>query len=78
MLEGPLLGLPEGLAIVEGLPAAIPIDAAATEAWIPFWRALFLSWYPVLGVPYAAGTMAFVLASYFLLVGTLLSAALIS
>jgi hypothetical protein len=77
LLEGPVLGLPEGLAIVEGLPTAIPTDAAPT-AWIPFWRALFLSWYPPLVSPYATGAMVFGLALYFLIVGTLLTAALTS
>jgi len=77
LLEGPVLGLPEGLAIVEGLLTAILTDAA-TAAWIPFWRALYLSWYPALGSPFATGAMAVGLVLYFLIVGMLLSAALIS
>jgi hypothetical protein len=78
LIEGPLLGIPEDLAVVKGLPTVLPIEIAVTRVWISFWSFLKASLFPPLGSPYATGTVAFGLALYLLIVGTLLSATLTS
>jgi hypothetical protein len=75
LLSGPAFGAPEGLSLVEGLPA-IAAEGLAIFAWAMFWGHLSASRFPPFGSPIATGFMAFGLFLYLLIAGTFVEGAL--